>query len=180
VDLIIDKLLYQAIEESTEIVTPAVTKDDNTDPPVPIKPAELLSDIPIFYLGDKNMQNAQDRIVMGRVGNEPVDTEDSFDSEQRRLTFGFHLQIKDTLNYIKAHDRLGSIENACIKTIMNSSVLADYRDMISIGNITHDYNQEDAILQDTYMFVYVKNEEDYTQDPVNLDKVTIRGGIQND
>ena len=75
-DLTIDKLLYKAVNESTEIVTPQVV-NDNGDV---VNPAELLSNIPIFYLGDKNMMNAPTRIVMGRVGNEPLGSSLSFSS----------------------------------------------------------------------------------------------------
>lgn len=179
VDTTLDKLIKQAVEESNKIVTPAVV--DGQD--IILKPAKLLSDIPCFFIGDKNMQSAlKERIVFGRANN----TKDSegFDFEQRKLTFYFHLQIKDTTDYISVLDRLNQIENALIQTLIYSTILSGYNDSetMSIDDIKPYYQPDEddnIIFQTEEMYVSFNVEEDYSKPSTVYDSIKIRGEVEN-
>ena len=163
VDTTLDKLLLQAVQESTEII--AETEDN---------PALLLKDIPIFFIGDKRMETEAERIVLARTENNPG--EDGFDYIERKVQYGFHLQIKETRDYVAAMDRLNAFEQALVHTLMKSTLLDNYRNIMVIEDIKYYYT-EDSILQTEEVYVSFNLDEDYSTTDPEIKEIDMRGEL---
>jgi len=176
VDTTLDKIIMEAIEISAEIVVPSVVNDEN----VVLKPAILLSDIPVFFIGDKNMINFTDqRIVFARTANK--NNLEGFDFTERKLPFGFHIQCKNTKEgYLGVMDLINNIENALISTLKDEDgLLGDYNDTMSVDDITPIYLSEYDTMENITFFteevvVSFTVDEDYSQPDKVYDSIQVR------
>jgi len=167
----LDKQIKSDITSSQEIVIPAELAEDDSI----IKNPVLLKDIPTFFVGDTNMQNYKEkRIVIFRAKNQ-ANGDEGFDYLDRKLTFGFHIQILETKDYVTATDLINKIEDALIRTIMNSENLEDFCSEPVIGDIEPYYQTEDDTMEHVIMFtetvtITFEVVEDYEQPEKEFDE----------
>lgn len=179
VDTTLDKLILQSIQESTEIIIPAVLNSHD----VVVTPAVLLPSIPSYFIGDKNMQGKPKRIVFARTNN--VNNGDGFEFTDRKVSFSFHLQILETIDYLGAMDLLNAIENALIRTLVDEEgLLQNYNSTMSIENITPVYISENDTMEDIIFWteevvVSFDVDEDYSTAESGFGTVIIRGEVQD-
>ena len=141
--------------------------DGNTEP-------ELV-DVKAFFIGDKQMQTAAERIVIANINDEINDPGNDFDD--RKISYTLSLQIKETKNYLDALNRLKEISTAVKKVLRKSTALEDYSPYMTIQAVTPYYSETDYILKTAHMEVYFLVEEDYEDELTELDSIKIRGDV---
>ena len=127
--------------------------------------------------------NTEKRIVFARTANKK--NQDGFEFTERKISFGFHLQIHNTKGYLEIMDLLNQIENALIRTFIDEDgLLGDYNGTMSIDDITPIYLSENDDMEDVTFFteevvVSFDVDEDYSKPSTVYNSIKIRGEVGN-
>lgn len=131
---------------------------------------EYLEGYEPFFIGDRAIQDASKRIVIGEVDDQNQTS--SFDSDTRKIIYNISAEIRETLDYVEAKQELKKVAKAISRLLKQSQTLNDYN--VSIDRITPIYDN-DYILKIINMEISFTENEDYGTEESTFDTVDERG-----